>query len=173
MGGADIMEDFDFPELIELNDFKGDIETYLEEVYKIFKGDFVDTKPIFRGRRLGLKRFPLVEDKEYTFYHMTHEGDIEHERTPDLRRMERIAWPKPMIDDSEHEYLKVWRNIRRGKGGTKNRICILHEEERYLVILDDRGDYILPWTAYLIKGNRSMQKKLKEYEIYKNAEAAK
>lgn len=167
------MEDFDLPELIELNDFGGNFTDYLEAVYEIFKEDFVDSKPIFRGKRLGLKRYPLVEDKEYTFYHMTHEGDIENDRIPDLRRMERIAWPRPIIDDSEHAYLKVWQNTRRGKGGTKSRILILHEAERYLVILDDRGDYILPWTAYLIKGERSMQKKLREYENYKKAEAAK
>lgn len=173
MGGVGIMEDFDLPELIELNDFGGNFSEYLEAVYKVFKDDFVDSKPVFRGKRLGLKRFPLVENKEYTFYHMTHEGDIENERIPDLRRMERISWPRPMIDESEHEYLKVWRNTRRGNGGTKSRILILHEAERYLVILDDRGDYILPWTAYLIKGKSQLKKHLKEYEHYKNAEAAK
>lgn len=167
------MEDFDLPELIELNDFGGNFNEYLEAVYEIFKDDFVDSKPVYRGKRLGLKRFPLVENKEYTFYHMTHEGDIENERIPDLRRMERISWPRPMIDESEHKYLKVWRNTRRGSGGTKSRILILHEAERYLVILDDRGDYILPWTAYLIKGKSQLEKHLKEYEHYKNAEAAK
>jgi hypothetical protein len=45
-----------------------------------------------------------------------------------MRRMERIAWPRPMIDDSEHNYLKVWRNVRRCQDGTKNRILILHEK---------------------------------------------
>jgi hypothetical protein len=78
-----------------------------------------------------------------------------------------------MIDDSEHPYLKVWRNTRRGKGGTKDRILILHEKEKYLVVLDDRGNYILPWTAYLIRGRTQMQRHLNEYEKYKKAEAAK
>jgi len=167
------MEIYKLLDLIELNDFGGDVVKYLDAIYEVFKQDFIDTKPTFRGIRLGLKRFPLVENKEYTFYHMTHDGDIEHDRTPDLRRMERIAWPRPMIDDSLHPYLKVWRNTRRGKGGTKKRILILHEEERYLVILEDRGKYILPWTAYLIKGKRQLAKHLNEYESYKKAEAAK
>lgn len=173
MGGAGAMEDFNLPELIELNEYGGNITEYLEAVYQVFKEDFVDSKPVYRGKRLGLKKHPFVEDKEYTFYHMTHEGDVETDRTPDLRRMERIAWPRPMIDHSEHEYLKVWKNTRRGRGGTKTRILILHERERYLVVLDDRGDYILPWTAYLIRGRTQLQKHLKEYEQYKNAEAAK
>jgi len=166
------MEVFKLPNLIELNEFGGDFNKYLEAIYKIFKKDFVDTKPNFNGTRLGLKKYPLVDGKEYTFYHMTHEGKIENKRTPDFRRMERISWPRPMIDKSKHQYLKVWRNVRRGKGGTKNRILILHEKEKYIVILDDRGDFILPWTAYLIKGRKQMAKQLKEYEEYIKAEAA-
>ena len=167
------MEVFDLPEIVELSEYGGNFSQYLEAVYEIFKAHFVDSKPTFQGKKLGLKKFPLVEGKEYTFYHMTHEGDIENDRTPDLRRMERIGWPRPMIDNSEHPYLKVWRNTRRGRGGTKNRILILHEQERYLVVLDDRKDYILPWTAYLIRGNTEMSKKMKEYETYKKAEHAK
>jgi hypothetical protein len=113
-----------------------------------------------------------VEDKEYTFYHMTHFGDIENDREPDLRRMERMPWPRPLIDDSEHPYLKIWRNIRKGKGGKKDRILILHTEENYLVVLDDRKKYILPWTAYYLRSKSELDKKLKEYEKYKNAETA-
>lgn len=166
------MDVFELDEIIELNEFGGDFNEYLEAVYEIFKEDFVDTKPTFRGKRLGLKKHPIVMNKEYTFYHMTHDGDIEHDRTPDLRRMERISWPRPMIDDSEHQYLRVWRNVRRGRGGTRNRILILHEEERFLVVLDDRGEFILPWTSYLIKGSRQMSKKIKEYEEFIKAETA-
>lgn len=167
------MDSIELPDIIELNEYRGDFSLFLEAVYQVFKKDFVTTIPIFQGVKLGLKKYPLIEGKEYTFYHMTHKGDVENERVPDLRRMERIAWPSPMIDNSGIECLKVWRNTRRGKGGTKSRILILHEVERYLVVLDDRGDYILPWTAYLIEGRRQLQKHLKEYETYKMAEAAK
>ncbi|WP_016775776.1 hypothetical protein [Anaerophaga thermohalophila] len=97
---------------------------------------------------------------------MTHSGDIESERNPDLRRMERIGWPRPIIDSSDHPTLKVWRNIRRGKGGTKNRILLFHEEENYLVVLEDRGKYILPWTAYLVERNHKKRKLLKEWAHY-------
>ncbi|HKL08973.1 MAG TPA: hypothetical protein VJ896_09370 [Bacteroidales bacterium] len=164
--GGKEMEVFELPELIELSDFGGNFDTYLSAVYKIFKNDFIKNKPVFQGKRLGLKKFPLIEGKEYTFYHMTHEGNIENERLPDLRRMERIAWPRPMIDYSTHSYLKVWRNIRRGKGGTRNRILILHEKEKYLVVLEERTNYILPWTAYLIKRSHQLGKHLKEYDSY-------
>jgi hypothetical protein len=166
-------EIFELPEFIKLTDFGGDIVVYLEAVYQIFKEDFVDSKPVYRGTQLRLKRYPLVEGKEATFYHMTHKGDNEKYREPDIRRMERIAWPRPVIDDSEHPYLKVWRNIRRGRGGKKERILILHTEERYLVVLDDRKNYILPWTAYLLRSEHELDKKLQEYERYQNTETAR
>jgi hypothetical protein len=31
---------------------------YLEAIYAWFKQDFIDNKPAFQGRRLGLKRHP-------------------------------------------------------------------------------------------------------------------
>ena len=157
---------FDLPDLITLPEYSGNPTLYLEAVYEIFKKDFVDLKPQFPGKRVGLKKYPLIEGKEYTFYHFTHDGNIESERLPNLRRMERIRWPRPIIEGSEHSYLKVWRNKRDGK----DRILIFHENESYLVVLADRGEYVLPWTAYIVK-EHNKRKLLNEYEAYKNANA--
>jgi len=156
------MEELELPEQIYLEEFSGNFDAYNEAVYEIFREDFVTTKPTFEGVRLGLKKHPFVDDKEYTYYHFTHSGDIETERIPDMRRMERIPFPRPMIDNSNSKSLKVWRNKR----GTKERILILHEEERYLVILEDRGEYILPWTAYYIEYNNKIRRLIREYEEY-------
>jgi hypothetical protein len=160
---------FELPDLILLSSFDGDIQTYFEAVYQVFKADFVLSKPVFRGTRLGLKKYPLVDGKEYTFYHFTHSGMDEQARTPDLRRMERIRFPRPMIDGSQHPYLKVWKNKR----GTNERFLIYHEEENYVVVLDQRKDYLLPWTAYTVDYPNQKRKLLKEYEDYlRNAETA-
>jgi hypothetical protein len=161
-----IISSLRLPDLILLEEYKGDIKTYLEEVYKIFNKGFVKSKPTFQGVRLGLKKYPIIEDKEYTFYHMTHSGDIENDRTPDLRRMERMPYPRPIIDNSTHADLKVWKNQR----GTDTRILIWHEKEEYLVVLTQRKDYILPWTAYLVLQNHSKKKLMKEYEDYIKSE---
>lgn len=48
-----------------------------EAVYEIFKEGFVTTKPAFGGVRLRLKRYPLANGKEYTYYHFTHSGNVE------------------------------------------------------------------------------------------------
>lgn len=170
-GRGFLMEEvFRLPERILLEDFSGNIASYLEAVYCIFRNDFVLNRPSFRGIRLGLKKYPLVQDKEYTFYHMTHEGSDESRRTPDIKRMERMPFPAPMINHSTHPYLKVWRNTRNRN---KQRILIFHEAESYLVVLDDRGDYILPWTAYFVEHGYRKRRLLQEYEEYiRNADAA-
>ena len=150
------------PELVFFEDYKGNFTLYNEAVYAVFKDDFVMHRPVFQKKRLALKAHPLIDGKEYTYYHFTHSGNIETERIPDIRRMERIGFPKPMIDFSDNENLKVWRNKR----GTSKRILILHETERYLVVLEDRKNYILPWTAYLIEDDNRLRRLLAEYRYY-------
>ena len=76
--------------------------------------------------------------------------------------MERIGFARPIIDFSDDRNIKVWRNKR----GTKNRILLLHEEEKYLVVLEDRQDYILPWTAYFIEYDNHLCKLLAEYQEF-------
>lgn len=156
------------PPKILLEEYKGDFPIYFEKVYEIFKKDFVDTKPNYRGKHLGLKKYPLVEGKEYTFYHMTHKGNIEKERLPDLRRLERIPFARPIIDFSTDSALKVWENKRNND----KRILIFHDVENYLVVLADRKEYILPWTTYFIEFKNRKEKLLKEYEAYLKAKTA-
>lgn len=90
------------PDLVLFEDFDGDWGKYLDVIYAYFKKDFADSQPVFRGKRLGLKRHPLSQGKEATFWHMISEGENEDERLPDLRRCERIRWPKPTIELPEN-----------------------------------------------------------------------
>lgn len=150
------------PPLALFSDFDGDWERYLDALYAWFKQDFIDSKPVFQGRRLGLKRHPMSHGKEATFWHMIQEGKVEEERTPDFRRCERIRWPRPIIERDSDPLIKVWRNKR----GREERVCLWLEQENYLVILADRGEYILPWTAYLVERPHQQRKLQKEYEGY-------
>lgn len=75
-------EYLELPELIELSQFGGNFERYLEAVYEIFTRDFVRDKPSFRGKRLALKKYPVTDGKEATFWHMTSEGEDEMNRIP-------------------------------------------------------------------------------------------
>ncbi|MEX0684361.1 MAG: hypothetical protein WD267_04155 [Balneolales bacterium] len=157
------MMEIDLPDLIELNDSGGNWNRYIEAVYEAFKKDFVLNKPSFRGQKLGLKHHPAVNGKAYTFYHMTHSGRDEANREPDLRRCERIPWAKPTIEQCDKWNLKVWEQKRNGE----LRICIwleLQNEPDYIIILNKRKGYFLPWTAFVMEYEHEKKKKQREYE---------
>lgn len=162
VGNTEMEQYLQLPELIELSQFGGNFASYLDAVYEIFVSEFVYNRPTYRGIRLALKKHPVIDGKEATFWHMTSEGEDEQNRLPDLRRLERIKWPSFIINKSGHPYLKVWENTR----GTKTNILILHEYENYVVILRKGNGYLLPWTAYLIEHEWRKKKFIKEYEEY-------
>lgn len=148
------------PALEELKAYGGDFARYLEAIYQIFCTDFVESKPVFAGKRLGLKRHPVIQGKEATFWHMISEGNDEAERLPDLRRCERIRWPRPIIENAADATLKVWRE----PNGSGHRILIWFAEAEYLVVLDERKDYILPWTAYPVEREHQQRKLERRWE---------
>jgi hypothetical protein len=149
------------PPLVLFNDYGG-WDAYLAAIYGWFKRDFVDSKPAFLGRRLGLKRHPLTNGKEATFWHMISEGQEEENRIPDFRRCERIRWPKPVIEHENDPNVKYWVSVKR----KEDRIHIWLEEEDYVVVLADRRGFLLPWTAFLVTRKHTKQKLRKEYETY-------
>ncbi|RJO59889.1 hypothetical protein C4544_07530 [candidate division WS5 bacterium] len=157
------------PEIEPFEKYGGDWDKYLDALHTFFKNDFIDSKPCFRGRRLGLKKHPLEKGKEATFWHLISEGKVEKERTPDLRRCERIRWPRPVIENDIDPAVKVWENKRK----TETRILLWLEQEEYLVVLADRKEYILPWTAYMVTKDHQKIKLEREYQQYKKANAAR
>ena len=157
-----VMQPVWLPDLILMTASGGDWGRFFSAVYAAFEQDFVLNKPEFRGKRLGLKRHPEYAGKSATFWHMISTGEVEAEREPDLRHCERIRWPKPIIENDSDLALKVWAEPR----GKQQRIHIWFEAEGYLVVLDDRGEYILPWTAFFIEHEHERRKYNKRWERY-------
>lgn len=151
------------PPLMEFNDYGGDWERYLAAVYGVFEKDFVRSKPSFRGKEFRLKWIPVYQGKSSTFWHMISEGSVEEERIPDFRRCERIAWPRPVIEHEMEPEILVWSEPR---GSNDVRIHIYLPDERYLVVLADRGNYILPWTAFYIEHENGHRKYLQRHARY-------
>jgi hypothetical protein len=110
-----------------------------------------------------LKRHPVIQNKEATFWHLLSEGMIEENRLPDLRRCERIRWPRPIIEHEKDSRIKMWENKR----GQEIRICLWLEDREYLVVLAKRTGYILLWTAYPVIENHRKRKLQREYDNYK------
>jgi hypothetical protein len=150
------------PALVMLEKYGGDWQKYLDALYAYFKADFIDSRPTYDGKRMGLKRYPLSQGKEATFWHLISEGESEVDRVPDMRRCERIRWPRPVIEHSGEKAVKVWKNVRNGE----TRICLWLESEEYLVVLAERKEHVLPWTAYMVARDHQKQKLQREFEEY-------
>jgi hypothetical protein len=151
------------PELVCLNDFGGNYQKYIDAVYAIFEQDLIKNRPKFGSYKLSLKSLPLFQQRSYSFYHLTHQGDNETERIPDLRRCERIGWVKPTIENTENWNLKFWEQSRNGK----SRLCIqlsVEDDVDYFVILDVRVNCVLIWTAFVAEYEHEKRKKEKEYQ---------
>ena len=156
------------PALVCLDQHGGDWDTYIDAVYAVFRRDFVDSRPKFRGVALGLKRLPLTDGREATFWHMASEGEKEDERIPELRRCERIGWPRPTIEHEADPEIKVWEEHRRGN---EYRVHIWLEADDYVVVLARRragqpDEYVLPWTAFVVESGhyrRGLQKRFEKY----------
>ena len=151
------------PSIATLADYQGAWKDYLEAIYEHFHRDFVRSKPHYTGKRFALKRHPMVDQKEATFWHLISEGSIESERIPDLRRCERIRWPRIMIEAIGTDDVHVWRNVR----GRNHRILIAVDDFSYVVVLEDREDYVMLWTAYPVEHAHSRRKLAKECQNWK------
>lgn len=156
------------PSLVLLEEYGGDWNRYMTALYDFFKHDFIETTPSFKGIKLALKRHPVIQGKEATFWHLISEGKVEEDRIPDMRRCERIQWPRPIIEHAGEEKVKVWENERKGE----SRICLWLEDKEYMVILARRKGYLLLWTAFMVTEDHTKRKLRKEYEAYKMANAA-
>lgn len=159
----------ELPRKICLEDYGGNYRAYIDAVYEVFERDFIIHKTTFGSHRLSLKYHPEFQERAYTFYHMTHKGEIENDREPDLRRCECMPWARPSIEKVQEWQLKFWRQSRQR---SKNRVCIALETcgETYFVILEVRATYVLLWTAFLSEYRHQSAKKLKEYEEWKRGE---
>ncbi|MGE0930530.1 hypothetical protein [Peijinzhouia sedimentorum] len=151
-----------FPDLEYFEDYNGDFQEYFQAVYKIFESDFIRNHPSFEKQKVVVRKYPLVDGIHKTFYHITHEGHDENERTPDIRRMERIRFPRFVITNKQHPEILLWKNKR----GKDERIILFSERENYVVVLTDRKGFFLFITAYFIETNHRKKKLMKEYEAY-------
>ncbi len=151
------------PDLELLEFFGGNWARYEEALYQFFLDDFVRDTMYYHGIRVATKRHPEFKGKSATFWHITSEGVVESERTPDLRRCERIRWPKPLIENCDEPEVKVWQEMRNNEP----RIHLWLEEMDYLLVLAVRNGYYVLWTAFHITYQHQRQKYQKRFEANK------
>lgn len=150
------------PELITLDQYAGEWAPFIAAIYGLYYNDFVSSRPAYPGRRFGLKRYPLQNGWVANFYHLVSNGPDEPERTPDLRRCERVRWPRPIIEAVQTRRVLFWEQKRRNE----TRLALALEDFSYIVVLADRGDYVLLWTTFCVETEHTKKTYRKEYEAY-------
>jgi len=152
------------PDLVLFEDYANNWEKYLEAVYSFYKQDFLDSRPIYRGTPVGVKKLPVLDGKEAGFWHLIQEGAIEDDRVPDFRRCERVRWPKPIIEHALEKSILIWPNKRHTKAGIQKSVCLWLEQHEYLVVLRERRNGYLFWTAYPVTQEHRKRKLMQEYQ---------
>lgn len=149
------------PPLVKYENFESD-DDFLDALYEYFRQDFIVDKPKYQNIPLRLKRMPLRNNREATFYHITTKGTSEENRQIDILRAERIRWIKPMIESNDGT-LMTWENTRKNE----ENILILHEKENFLIVLRKRKNGLMFWTSYYV--DKCYKKKLiNEYNKFHN-----
>lgn len=154
------------PKLVYLSDY-ANWSDYLDDLQKMFLYDFIECDPCFKDKEVKIKS-GYINDKNITFWHIISDGENETDRTLNEDRCQRIKWPKAYIDNESKPAIKIWENKRK----RRTRVLLYIEEENYLVILEDRKEYYLLWTAYFVLGRRSKERLLNEWKAYKKAKGA-
>lgn len=157
------------PDLIELRDFDGNVASYLDAIYRVYRRDFILSQPILRGRRCFSDTTKESDGRERGFWHIVTEGPIEEERLPNMRRCERIAWPRALIEAAETPLVRKWRREKKsGSSGRRDtRLYLAPPDFSYLVVLKDtRTAYVLITAFYVEFPN---QRRKYETEWSKNS----
>ncbi len=132
------------PALLLLDDFGGNWGAYEHELNRIFMCEIARASLEFRGLRIGCRRIPETAGRWASFWHLIQEGYVEEERTPDLRRCERLRWVRWVIENATtHSKIDEWQNRRQNRINT-----LLWYREEYLVVLAQRQGYWLLKTAF-------------------------
>lgn len=135
----------------ELLVFSGNWPPYEDQIYEAFLESFVRKGITFRGLQVKAQFRPETHGKGFSFWHVISEAPNrdnrdENERTPDLRRCERIRWIGWVIGQAAigTEEFSWWENQRGGE----TRVVIWAEAWDFAVVLAKRRDYFVLKTAY-------------------------
>lgn len=158
------------PPLCRFEDRGNDWGRYEEELYRLFRRDFVVAPPRIGGETVRINVAPVVNGKEEAFWHLiTQEEEIVRdgvrttERVPHLRRCERICWPGAILREGPGNRVRMWRE-RRPDG-----LRIVHAlpDFSYLVaVAVRRAGRLFLATAFPVEEHGKRIRLQKQYERF-------
>ncbi len=131
--------------------FDGNWPVYVEKLYSIYLESIVNGDLTFNGLKISCQYRPAAQGKHFGFWHVVSEGETEDDRTPDIRRCERIGWIAYLIAHVENDAEVSWWENKRQRD---THVVIWHEAENFVVILAKRKDYYLLKSAYCVQTRR-------------------
>jgi hypothetical protein len=140
-----------------------DYESMIARANGIFERDFRNPRNAasFRGSRISVRRHPEQDGCSAAFWHLVTEGPVEERREPVSSRMERIAWPRVIIDNAENPTrVCCWSEMR----GREEHWQLTLTDFSYLVVLAKRTDHALLLTAYAVEEDRRRDKLRKAFQ---------
>lgn len=152
------------PDLILLETFNGKWNDYIDALYHQFYNDFVKDRPLYDNLPVFVRNQPTHEKKGATFWHLISEGSEESERLPDIRRCERISWPRALIEGGDIKEIKIWESFRPWKGQKQRRVMFSLKNFSYIVVLGETSKGYTLITAYPVEKSHQREKLKKEFE---------
>lgn len=161
------------PPLLKLEDYNGDWNSYNNELYKIFKNDFIENTMLFNKKPIQVRVNPKQNNYEHAFIHITcvtmNGAKNMNDRIPDLRRCERIAWNRKIIENYPCVFeCENCYKILYYEEYYKNtiRISLLFYNQNYKVVLEKRKNYYLFITGFYINYNHRLKKEMDKVVKY-------
>ncbi len=135
---------------------KGKTESFIPHLYKVFRADFIDGKPMFRDMPVWWNRRKVSgQQYEQGFWHLvSEEPKTGVKRTLDIHRAEKLPWCKPTITHSDDKAVTVWEYLERGR---RSRTYIWLREWDYCIVVERRqqrvGNVAMLITAFHVNGS--------------------
>lgn len=124
----------------------GDWNAFIDTAHQIYQNDLIVDPPTFLGKPVVVDNRMLDGKYMEGFWHAVQRdmrGD--GERYPDFRRVERVSWIKPLIQNHTAEGVEY----RRGPDNKREiRHHILVPSKNYVVILGEKKRATFLVTAY-------------------------
>ncbi len=109
------------PPELKYSDYSGNWDKFLDDIYEISTYDFIQSYIQYEGSRLVYDS-RIENGKEVAFGHIIQRGDSRAgDRVAELRRCERIPWPKPILEHPNEDCISMWENTRKSQIEDVNR----------------------------------------------------
>ena len=118
------------------------------KAYNFFLNDIVYRFFKFKGKRTYGSACGEARCHWERFEHIITKGDDEEERIPNIDRLKRITWIRPLIElNCNCEDYKVFPDTTKKN---KKRWCIWCSKTNFIVILEDKGKNFRLITAFIV-----------------------